>query len=125
MAPAGRSPKPDSSPTPGRSAAVLPGITRPNFSGPHEGGQPCRDTGEESLTTSSAKVSSWSRIVAETLVTLIKYSPYSIIEDKDWRPAYGRPATGTEPARFEMIDLLKHACVVDPIASFIRRTLIT
>ncbi len=50
-----------------------------------------------------------SRIVAETLVGLIKKSPCSILEDPGWRPKFGRPAQGTEPEKFEMIDLLKFA----------------
>jgi hypothetical protein len=62
-----------------------------------------------------------SRIVAETLVGLIKNSPISVIKDKDededWRPTFGRPADGeTGPLKFEMIDLLHFAGVVSPVA---------
>jgi Animal haem peroxidase len=62
------------------------------------------------------------RIVAATLLGLIKRSPHSILEDKDWRPRFGRPAdaaTGT-PAKFEMIDLLHRAGVVEPLAVYLR-----
>jgi hypothetical protein len=50
-----------------------------------------------------------SRIVAETLVGLIRQSPYSILDAPGWRPRFGRPAQGGEPALFEMTDLLKFA----------------
>ena len=62
------------------------------------------------------------RIVAETLVALIRHSYYSILRRKqtdgaemewtlsDWRPAYGRSAA---PETFEMVDLLRAADVVD------------
>ncbi|HJR06832.1 MAG TPA: heme peroxidase family protein [Pyrinomonadaceae bacterium] len=63
------------------------------------------------------------RIVAETLIGLIRHSGYSILrqvegndsewELSDWRPAY--PRKPTEPETFEMIDLLRAADVVDPI----------
>jgi hypothetical protein len=56
-----------------------------------------------------------SRIVAETLIGLIKKSPYSILDDPGWRPKFGRPAQGAEPEHFEMIDLLDFAGVVDPL----------
>ncbi|MDT7808622.1 MAG: hypothetical protein QOJ70_2435 [Acidobacteriota bacterium] len=52
-----------------------------------------------------------SRIVAETLVGLVKQSRYSILDDPDWRPRFGARA----PERFEMIDLLDFANVVNPI----------
>lgn len=55
------------------------------------------------------------RIVAETLIGLIKKSPHSILDDPGWRPKFGRPAQGAEPERFEMIDLLKFADVVCPL----------
>lgn len=55
-----------------------------------------------------------SRIVAETLVGLIKCSPDSILEDTGWSPRFGRPAQGDEPAKFEMTDLLKFAFGNDP-----------
>jgi hypothetical protein len=60
------------------------------------------------------------RIVAETLFTLVRHSRPSILENDDWRPAFGRPASGGEPARFEMIDLLNFAGVVDPVAAYLR-----
>ena len=63
------------------------------------------------------------RIVAETLIGLIRHSPYSILrrvkgkesewELSDWRPAY--PRKPTEPETFEMVDLLRAADVVDPL----------
>lgn len=56
-----------------------------------------------------------SRIVAETLVGLIQHSSHSILDGSEWRPRYGRGEPGTESARFEMVDLLHFAGVVDPI----------
>jgi hypothetical protein len=65
------------------------------------------------------------RIVAETLIGLIRHSRYTILGQKqndagetewelsDWRPAYGRPAA--KPEAFEMIDLLHAADAVDPV----------
>jgi len=63
------------------------------------------------------------RIVAETLIGLVRHSKYSIlrpVEGKDgewklsdWRPAY--PRKPTEPETFEMVDLLRAADVVDPL----------
>jgi hypothetical protein len=50
-----------------------------------------------------------SRIVAETLVGLIRKSDCSILKETDWRPKYGRPAQGGEPEKFEMTDLLMFA----------------
>jgi hypothetical protein len=60
-----------------------------------------------------------SRIVAETLVALIRRSPYSILNDPDWRgpnPDWGQPG---DPARFEMADLINVAGVVDPIGDYL------
>jgi len=66
------------------------------------------------------------RIVAETLIGLIRHSRHSILrrvegaqaewELSDWRPAYGRP-TPEKPERvkFEMVDLLRAAGAVDPL----------
>ncbi|MFL6281962.1 MAG: peroxidase family protein [Pyrinomonadaceae bacterium] len=59
------------------------------------------------------------RIVASTLLGLIRQSRHSIFKDKDWRPRFGRPAdaaAGT-PAKFEIIDLLYCADVVAPLAA--------
>jgi hypothetical protein len=56
-----------------------------------------------------------SRIVAETLVGLIKQSRYSILEAPEWWPGYGRGEPGTNSAVFEMIDLLHCAEVINPI----------
>jgi hypothetical protein len=70
-----------------------------------------------------------SRIVADTLVGLIRHSRYSILRPKqaggegpewelsDWRPApaYGRQAPEPERVKFEMPDLLRAADVVDPL----------
>lgn len=58
------------------------------------------------------------RIVAETLVGLIKGSSHSILDGRGWRPTLGRRAEGVEPseAKFEMIDLLDFARIVSPIA---------
>jgi hypothetical protein len=65
------------------------------------------------------------RIVAETLVGLIKQSRYSILEDKNWRPCYGcrNPDNEGKCETFEMIDLLNFAGVVDPVATYIRANL--
>jgi hypothetical protein len=58
-----------------------------------------------------------SRIVAETLIGLIEHSRYSIMREKDWRPAYARPSNCQEGRpKFEMIDLLHAAAVVSPVA---------
>lgn len=51
-------------------------------------------------------------IIAETLVGLIKRSPYSILEEKEWKPKFGRRIA---EGKFEMADLLAFAEVVDPI----------
>ena len=71
------------------------------------------------------------RIVAETLVGLIRHSRYSILrkargadeewELSDWRPAYGRPSARAERFRFEMTDLLRAADVVDPLGRRLHR----
>ena len=50
-----------------------------------------------------------SRIVAETLVGLVRQSPHSILDDPEWRPKFGRPVGGPERVKFEMPDLLKFA----------------
>lgn len=67
------------------------------------------------------------RIVAETLIGLVRNSPYSIFEEnpegEKWCPTLGRAAGDGKPARFGMIDLLDFAGVVDPIAAFIRQNL--
>jgi heme peroxidase len=65
------------------------------------------------------------RIVAETLVGLIRHSRYSILRKtgakepewgySDWRPAYGREVAEPERMTFEMVDLLRAADVVDPV----------
>jgi hypothetical protein len=63
-----------------------------------------------------------SRIVAETLIGLIKHSPYSILDAPKWYPKYtSRGEPGTESALFGMIDLLDFADVVDPVARYIRQ----
>ncbi len=59
-----------------------------------------------------------SRIIAETLVGLVESSPYSIRKETDWRPRFGRDVAAPEKKRFEMIDLLNFADVVDPIGRF-------
>jgi len=51
-------------------------------------------------------------IIAETLVGLIKESPHSILNDKNWKPKYGPRA---DEGIFEMADLLVFAEDVDPI----------
>jgi hypothetical protein len=58
-----------------------------------------------------------SRIVAETLVGLIKRSRYSILDPVLWKPdiKYGRPGPRDEPVLFKMVDLLETAGVVNPI----------
>lgn len=60
-------------------------------------------------------------IVAETLIRLIRKSDPSILNPSGWQPSLGRPATGTQPARFEMIDLLTFADVVDPIGQHLHK----
>lgn len=69
-----------------------------------------------------------SRIVAETLVGLIRHNSPSILRQSggneslwelaDWRPAYGR---GSET--FEMVDLLRAADVVDPLGKYLDENL--
>lgn len=54
-----------------------------------------------------------SRIVAETLIGLIRNSSYSADHDPDWHLKFGRPAEA--PERFHMVDLLTAADVVNPI----------
>jgi hypothetical protein len=59
-----------------------------------------------------------SRIVAETLVGLVRNSEHSVFEDPDWRPTYGaRPGTPADPrgTRFGMIDLLDFVDIVNPV----------
>ncbi|MDX6385565.1 MAG: hypothetical protein QOK48_3138 [Blastocatellia bacterium] len=56
-----------------------------------------------------------SRIIAETLVGIIKNSETSVLADPDWSPRFGRPAVDGAPARFDMIDLLDFAGVVNPL----------
>lgn len=57
------------------------------------------------------------RIVAETLVGLIKNSPISILKEQ-WQPdKYARFDAGGKPI-FEMIDLLEAADVVNPYGSY-------
>lgn len=51
-------------------------------------------------------------IIAETLVGLISQSPNSILNDKSWKPKYGRRAN---QGKFDMADLLVFAEVVDPL----------
>lgn len=50
-----------------------------------------------------------SRIIAETLIGLIRKSPHSILDEPDWRPKFGREVEGPERVKFEMPDLLKFA----------------
>jgi hypothetical protein len=53
------------------------------------------------------------RIVAETLIGLVKRSRHSILDEPDWRPRFGPRA----PEQFEMIDLLDfaHDHVINPV----------
>ena len=53
-------------------------------------------------------------IIAETLVGLIRESQYSILNEENWKPKYGRRATGDDP-KFDMVDLLDFAEFVDPL----------
>jgi hypothetical protein len=62
-----------------------------------------------------------SRIVAETLIGLIRNSKHSILRDADWRPAYGRAVPAPESVQFEMVDLLHAADVVDPIGKHMKK----
>ena len=66
-----------------------------------------------------------SRIVAETLVGLVRHNAYTILRETggedshwelvdDWRPAYGRGAE-----TFKMVDLLRAADVVDPLGEYL------
>jgi hypothetical protein len=63
-------------------------------------------------------------IIAETLVGLIKESPNSILNEKDWMPkeAYARrfkrPHSAEDRRRYLMADLLQFADVVDPVGQF-------
>lgn len=67
------------------------------------------------------------RIVAETLIGLIRHSDYTILRQRgetewelsDWRPAYGRLRDVPEGVRFEMVDLLRAADVVDPLGKYL------
>jgi hypothetical protein len=69
------------------------------------------------------------RIVAETLIGLIRHSRHSILrpvegkesewELSDWRPAYGRRWDVPEGVKFEMVDLLRAADVVDPVGKYL------
>jgi Animal haem peroxidase len=57
-----------------------------------------------------------SRIVAETLVGLIKNSRYSVLDVPEWRPKYTeRKVPGTDSPLFEMVDLLQFADVLNPL----------
>jgi signal recognition particle subunit SEC65 len=57
-----------------------------------------------------------SRIVAETLIGILKKSPYSILNEPKWYPRFTRRGTaGTDTAVFEMVDLLDFAEVVNPL----------
>jgi hypothetical protein len=58
-------------------------------------------------------------IVAETLLGLIKSSPYSIFNVTDWRPRFGVRTKDPEFRRYEMADLLDYADVVDPIGEYV------
>jgi hypothetical protein len=79
--------------------------------GKNGAGQPCNRLGPVG-----------GRIVAETLVGLIRNSHHSILKGEDWRPTqYGRPTGGPKGVKFEMIDLLHAAGVVDPIAAHLRK----
>jgi hypothetical protein len=64
------------------------------------------------------------RIVAETLVGLVRHNSHSILKQSggeephwdytDWRPKYGRA-----PETFKMVDLLRAADVVDPLGKYL------
>lgn len=56
-----------------------------------------------------------SRIVAETLVGLIRVSPYSILDTKNgvWKPTLGQ----RQSQQFGMVDLLMVAGVVNPLGA--------
>jgi hypothetical protein len=60
-----------------------------------------------------------SRIVAETLFSLVRHSAHSILKDTAWRPAYGREVAGV--VEFKMVDLLHAAGVVDPIGEHLKQ----
>lgn len=60
-----------------------------------------------------------SSIIAETLIGLIRKSPYSILETPDWQPFPARRTSGGG-RRFEMTDLLNFADCVDPIGRHFR-----
>lgn len=67
-------------------------------------------------------------IIAETLVGLIKASPYSILSEENfgkWKPKYG-PSAHEKPVDerdFQMTDLLNFAEVVDPVGKHLGRLL--
>jgi hypothetical protein len=57
-----------------------------------------------------------STIVAEVLLGIIKFSSYSILDDPNWYPGFTRRGVPrTESAKFDMIDLLDFAGVVNPL----------
>jgi hypothetical protein len=56
-----------------------------------------------------------SRIVAETLIGILMYSPDSILANPEWRPVYSDRKTESNAVRFEMADLLDFADVVNPV----------
>jgi hypothetical protein len=58
-----------------------------------------------------------SRIVAETIVTLIKNSKYSVLNEPAWRPRTDASRPGANPTDriFQMVDLLNFANIVNSI----------
>jgi hypothetical protein len=55
-----------------------------------------------------------SRIVSETLYGLILESPNSILKAREWRPRFGDRVDEQGQKKFEMVDLLEFADVVNP-----------
>lgn len=58
-------------------------------------------------------------IVAETLLGLIKNSPYSILNVTDWRPRFGVRTKDPNFKDYSMADMLDFADVVDPIGEYV------
>jgi len=57
-----------------------------------------------------------SKIMVDVLLGIMKFSPISILDDNDWYPKYTRRGVPeTDSAKFEMVDLLDFAGVVNSL----------